>query len=171
MRISDLSSDVCSSDLEMNALRAQRDRQREREADTQIDQADHADTGADIGDLVPAQLAFECDHRIRAVRRDEGDMQTVDRQTEHAAQRAGGAQHDAERDAADQSTKILIDVFGQALHAAFADHGAQTAQFPEPLRNTVVGRWEEHTSELKSLMRISYAVFCLKKKTYDLVNQ
>src|SRR3546814_2472316 len=29
----------------------------------------------------------------------------------------------------------------------------------------VVGRSEEHTSELKSLMRISSAVFCLKKKT------
>src|SRR3546814_9786874 len=30
-------------------------------------------------------------------------------------------------------------------------------------------RSEEHTSELQSLMRISYAVFCLKKKTkYDL---
>src|SRR3546814_15654134 len=28
-------------------------------------------------------------------------------------------------------------------------------------------RSEEHTSELQSLMRISYAVFCLKKKTYD----
>src|SRR3546814_10007984 len=32
-----------------------------------------------------------------------------------------------------------------------------------------IGRWsgrsEEHTSELQSLMRISYAVFCLKKKT------
>src|SRR3546814_10633872 len=28
----------------------------------------------------------------------------------------------------------------------------------------VVDRSEEHTSELKSLMRISYAVFCLKKK-------
>src|SRR3546814_8783604 len=27
------------------------------------------------------------------------------------------------------------------------------------------GRSEEHTSELQSLMRISYAVFCLKKKT------
>src|SRR3546814_10452496 len=27
-------------------------------------------------------------------------------------------------------------------------------------------RSEEHTSELQSLMRISYAVFCLKKKTY-----
>src|SRR3546814_4740132 len=29
-------------------------------------------------------------------------------------------------------------------------------------------RSEEHTSELQSLMRISYAVFCLKKKTYIL---
>src|SRR3546814_3052248 len=29
----------------------------------------------------------------------------------------------------------------------------------------VGGRSEEHTSELQSLMRISYAVFCLKKKT------
>src|SRR3546814_10556206 len=29
----------------------------------------------------------------------------------------------------------------------------------------LLGRSEEHTSELQSLMRISYAVFCLKKKT------
>src|SRR3546814_2294390 len=29
---------------------------------------------------------------------------------------------------------------------------------------TVIARSEEHTSELQSLMRISYAVFCLKKK-------
>src|SRR3546814_10713607 len=28
----------------------------------------------------------------------------------------------------------------------------------------LIGRSEEHTSELQSLMRISYAVFCLKKK-------
>src|SRR3546814_6361218 len=28
----------------------------------------------------------------------------------------------------------------------------------------VIGRSEEHTSELQSLMRISYAVFCLKNK-------
>src|SRR3546814_3812654 len=32
-----------------------------------------------------------------------------------------------------------------------------------PANNTAV-RSEEHTSELQSLMRISYAVFCLKKK-------
>src|SRR3546814_1416739 len=36
--------------------------------------------------------------------------------------------------------------------------GGETACQPSP-------RSEEHTSELQSLMRISYAVFCLKKKT------
>src|SRR3546814_2002729 len=40
-------------------------------------------------------------------------------------------------------------------------------------RKTAMRRSEEHTSELQSLMRISYAVFCLKKKitnnTSDLV--
>src|SRR3546814_4903044 len=38
----------------------------------------------------------------------------------------------------------------------------------------IVGRSEEHTSELQSLMRISYAVLCLKKKTvtnYNTYNQ
>src|SRR3546814_9530855 len=32
-------------------------------------------------------------------------------------------------------------------------------------RRDHIGRSEEHTSELQSLMRISYAVFCLKKKS------
>src|SRR3546814_6079411 len=32
------------------------------------------------------------------------------------------------------------------------------------LKNFIKNRSEEHTSELKSLMRISYAVFCLNKK-------
>src|SRR3546814_4053499 len=35
------------------------------------------------------------------------------------------------------------------------------------LRQSAVERSEEHTSELQSLMRISYAVFCLKKQKYD----
>src|SRR3546814_3335999 len=35
----------------------------------------------------------------------------------------------------------------------------------------VTARSEEHTSELQSLMRISYAVFCLKKKkSYNYIN-
>src|SRR3546814_3947057 len=33
-----------------------------------------------------------------------------------------------------------------------------------PAQASVSARSEEHTSELQSLMRISYAVFCLKKK-------
>src|SRR3546814_942438 len=36
---------------------------------------------------------------------------------------------------------------------------------PRPDGGAVRARSEEHTSELQSLMRISYAVFCLKKKT------
>src|SRR3546814_8080284 len=39
-------------------------------------------------------------------------------------------------------------------------HGDQAAR-----RDRHRNRSEEHTSELQSLMRISYAVFCLKKKT------
>src|SRR3546814_5287206 len=34
-----------------------------------------------------------------------------------------------------------------------------------------IARSEEHTSELQSLMRISYAVFCLKKKNNNNTNQ
>src|SRR3546814_9055225 len=34
----------------------------------------------------------------------------------------------------------------------------------DPRADRWLGRSEEHTSELQSLMRISYAVFCLKKK-------
>src|SRR3546814_8701056 len=36
--------------------------------------------------------------------------------------------------------------------------------------NAVKARSEEHTSELQSLMRISYAVFCLKKKNKNNYN-
>src|SRR3546814_6063374 len=50
-----------------------------------------------------------------------------------------------------------------------ADHGGRTARppdFMQPASNCArrSRRSEEHTSELQSLMRISYAVFCLKKK-------
>src|SRR3546814_9364928 len=38
---------------------------------------------------------------------------------------------------------------------------------PDRNRRPADTRSEEHTSELQSLMRISYAVFCLKKKTKD----
>src|SRR3546814_4234532 len=41
-------------------------------------------------------------------------------------------------------------------------------EFDDPYRPADDRRSEEHTSELQSLMRISYAVFCLKKKRYIL---
>src|SRR3546814_1107449 len=61
----------------------------------------------------------------------------------------------------------LSDEFQQGSTAA--DRGrAGRAAHPAPERLRVdqpgAGRSEEHTSELQSLMRISYAVFCLKKK-------
>src|SRR3546814_3348432 len=48
--------------------------------------------------------------------------------------------------------KKVITVRGTAFEKASATGGSATV------------RSEEHTSELQSLMRISYAVFCLKKK-------
>src|SRR3546814_2631066 len=57
---------------------------------------------------------------------------------------------------------ILDDEVGQLLVAIVGHHLAQIADIH------VAGahhRSEEHTSELPSLMRTSYAVFCLKKKT------
>src|SRR3546814_2871207 len=43
-------------------------------------------------------------------------------------------------------------------------HQRQLRRFAGPGRLGCGGRSEEHTSELQSLMRNSYAVFCLKKK-------
>src|SRR3546814_2046643 len=43
--------------------------------------------------------------------------------------------------------------------------GVKLDEFPEVRRWLAEVRSEEHTSELQSLMRISYAVFCLEKKT------
>src|SRR3546814_1086001 len=48
------------------------------------------------------------------------------------------------------------------LFGADAGYGAPRTTGSVPV---AVLRSEEHTSELQSLMRISYAVFCLKKKT------
>src|SRR3546814_10905403 len=42
---------------------------------------------------------------------------------------------------------------------------------PPPRLRARRGRSEEHTSELQSLMRISYAVFCLKKKNKQYINK
>src|SRR3546814_6484265 len=43
----------------------------------------------------------------------------------------------------------------------------QLLKLPDGTVRVLVERSEEHTSELQSLMRISYAVFCLTKKTHN----
>src|SRR3546814_8427250 len=63
--------------------------------------------------------------------------------------------------------RVAIPVHGEARHLAAHAEIAKQCQVPQQIvgRNgAVIRRSEEHTSELQSLMRISYAVFCLKKK-------
>src|SRR3546814_2346396 len=65
-----------------------------------------------------------------------------------------------------QRARGTFDIFLQSSVAVFRDLPIARAEFDEDSqveKNFV--RSEEHTSELQSLMRISYAVFCLKKKT------
>src|SRR3546814_4376141 len=50
-----------------------------------------------------------------------------------------------------------------AIHELCAEKG-RTVKNTHHYRDHAQRRSEEHTSELQSLMRISYAVFCLKKK-------
>src|SRR3546814_8695749 len=56
----------------------------------------------------------------------------------------------------DRHQHFEVVVLRQAVELLPVEAGAQ--------RVPGAGRSEEHTSELQSLMRISYAVFCLKKK-------
>src|SRR3546814_4655332 len=64
---------------------------------------------------------------------------------------------------APQAIGIVDDVLTAGTHYR-AMHNVLAARFPNvPIIGLFVARSEEHTSELQSLMRIPYAVFCLKK--------
>src|SRR3546814_3060370 len=70
---------------------------------------------------------------------------------------------------------VLVDHHGphafeeiMATHEPTGQTILQLHAFVERMSRTF--RSEEHTSELQSLMRISYAVFCLKKKNNHLNN-
>src|SRR3546814_9173529 len=82
-----------------------------------------------------------------------------------------GRCHDGQ-ESVDRMTRYLGDVFGHAEEEnAEHDADARIREASEHenalsvLSERRVRRSEEHTSELQSLMRLSYAVFCLKKKT------
>src|SRR3546814_10609212 len=55
---------------------------------------------------------------------------------------------------------IFLLIVSAVEPAAIEDHEAASKEAAATIRS------EEHTSELQSLMRNSYAVFCLKKKNY-----
>src|SRR3546814_10237995 len=115
MRISDGSSDVCSSDL-----------------------ADHQEARG----VVAAVLDRAGD-----------DFHSIDVRGVLAGDRCG-----------------IVGLLRPAHRLGVAGHGLafglrQVLAQPVPaLRQRKAVRSEEHTSELQSIMRISYAVFCLKKK-------
>src|SRR3546814_2438471 len=129
MRISDWSSDVCSSDLEVAEGNPHDDAQGDPES----------------------EIAFKGGHGFSSGRRDAVAVFV------------------------DHRLAIFLDE-GSALRRQQVQHLLGRTAQPHPFRahhdRTVDqdgmlhhGRSEEHTSELQSLMRISYAVFCLNKKT------
>src|SRR3546814_3261121 len=59
--------------------------------------------------------------------------------------------------------KEMAGLKAEGRYRIFADLERRAGDFPHAMRHGPGGRSEEHTSELQSLMRISYAVFCLTK--------
>src|SRR3546814_10215356 len=118
MRISDWSSDVCSSDLTYSLV---------------IDDA-----------LIEAVEAHQ-QHN------EEGDSVGDDDAPEERTERA-------------QSSLPVREIQAQLRQGRSIEQIATAAGVKPSWVERFAPRSEEHTSELQSLMRISYAVFCLKKK-------
>src|SRR3546814_2518373 len=120
MRISDWSSDVCSSDLflfnTLNSLSTLVLKGSKSEAETMI---------MNLSSFLRSSLAVDPE-------------QLVSLDEEIALQR------------------LYLDI----EQTRFPDRLQVEVAMPDELKNACVPRSEEHTSELQSLMRISYAVFC-----------
>src|SRR3546814_1608420 len=107
--------------------------------------------GDEVGDLVPAR-----DQQLRRIQQDllalvAGELGLIARGD---LEGLAGVRRGAGRDGADHFVGVRIAHLDDALGVDPAPGDA----------HGFVARSEEHTSELQSLMRISYAVFCLKKK-------
>src|SRR3546814_6021054 len=134
MRISDWSSDVCSSDLV-------------------------------IDDIVQQVALMAHHHHRRPIGAEEGfqpqrrfQVEVAGRLVQQQQVRLGKQQR-RQRDAHPPSAGKAVE--RPVLHLLVK---AEADQYPRRPRGRGM-RTGEHTSELQSLMRISYAVFCLKKKT------
>src|SRR3546814_4467618 len=167
MRISDWSSDVCSSDLGVALGVGQRHRARLRR-----DQADQAlvelHAGLVHGGRLQAFGGKELQHIAVAHEVDRADLRDnilgdqVDHLVEPRLARAAALHQVAQQTEQPARTRPAVVDTGRHVHAA-----SPRASLRLALRRIAPAttRSEEHTSELQSLMRISYAVFCLNKKT------
>src|SRR3546814_7052760 len=88
-----------------------------------------------------------------------GSLQPIDRPPFHQARRRPFIVPSAKVRAVDR-----VDGPAELRIAADRHHAQRVGDRDRNLARDLVKRSEEHTSELQSLMRISYAVFCLKKK-------
>src|SRR3546814_1734322 len=75
------------------------------------------------------------------------------------------------------NSRYLLDILGQLegdlIEVHLADAAAEIStlsRVASACAAAALARSEEHTSELQSLMRISYAVFCLKKKNIHTIH-
>src|SRR3546814_2875871 len=159
MRISDWSSDVCSSDLGGRALL------RLHEYAAQIF-AQHAHEERVHGDRHQDQQRRGRKTGGPLLAKDQPSRQIDEHQDEgEAADEQAHRRCDPERD--QRMVEHAVD--RQPQHRlegelALAGHPCPAIIFEADLRS------EEHTSELQSLMRISYAVFCLTKNSENTTN-
>src|SRR3546814_3207258 len=133
MRISDWSSDVCSSDL----------RQREEPCDIVFGEVAHSGDLRDTSVLRPRRTARSNSTSPKQI------SSQVTACTSHGWKCASAASSWSmrERSTLFRCSRIRLRSAKRLLR--------------------LWARSEEHTSELQSLMRISYAVFCLKKKNNE----
>src|SRR3546814_6270318 len=142
MRISDWSSDVCSSDLSAFKLVILAELVREiaggkRHWDDPIT--------LDGGDLPGGFYADKAKGTIATIRDLATKMVSV---------------------SDNSATDILLHALGRdKVEAVLPVVGIKEPAGMRPFLSTLEMRSEEHTSELQSLMRTSYAVFCLTKNT------
>src|SRR3546814_10189463 len=152
MRISDWSSDVCSSDLQVETLM------------TGVSLRQHAPAAENAATAVPAisnpftagfvvadrwSSAVACSFTMNGL---FGDGRVVPG--------TGVLLPKAAQLGADNLTVAMI-----------ANNFNGTVYFASNASGGLAARSEEHTSELPALMRISYAVFCLKKKKPNSTNR
>src|SRR3546814_10032028 len=140
MRISDWSSDVCSSDLF-------------------LEPAGYASSGDSYN---PVYGGSPLSDHIVQYRRFAPSLNAAKVCTPVLQQVASASPSQAQLFEALRSERVPTQL---SYYPGSSSASDETHLFHIPSNRLLAMRSEEHTSELQSLMRISYAVFCLNKKT------